>query len=163
MNLFSISRSDADTYTDSITELVKAGDITQEEGEARALPEVENIQFQLTQVVTSLTSAAGLTVRDGDVDRVLGLVVTLLQVVLTTVDGLLTVLGIKPQLNLLLASVFSLLTGLLTALIGLLSGLLPGLVAALSPLLAGLGNGLLAPLLTPIVGLVAGIAPPLPA
>jgi phage-related protein len=118
------------------------------------------MHFTLTEVVTELTGTAGLTVLDGDVDKVLNTVVTLLTVVLKTVDSLVTILGLTPQLNSLLHSVFSLLAQIITLVTGLVGALVPGLVAALSPLLAALGNGLLAPLLTPIVAVVAGLAVP---
>ncbi|KAI9163026.1 hypothetical protein HJFPF1_04623 [Paramyrothecium foliicola] len=143
-----------------IGQQVKNGDITKEEGEKQAAEQIGNTQFTLTQVVTELTGTAGLTVLDGDVNKVLNLVVTLLTVVLKTVDSLVTILGLTPQLNSLLHSVFSLLAQILVLVIGLVAAIVPGLIAALSPLLAGLGNGLLAPLLTPIVALVAGLALP---
>jgi hypothetical protein len=140
-----------------IGQKVQNGDITKEEGQKQAAEQLGQTQFSLTKVVTEITGTAGLNVAGADVDKVLTITVTLVTVVLKTVNTLVTVLGITPQLNSLLASVLTLLANVLTLVTGLVAGIVPGLLAALSPLLAGLGNGLLAPLLTPIVALVAGL------
>ncbi|KAI0192950.1 hypothetical protein EV127DRAFT_406374 [Xylaria flabelliformis] len=136
------------------------GKISKQEAQTAASTQVADMKFKLTTIVTDLTGAAGLNVSEGDVNKVLNLVVVLLTEVLSTVKALVTILGITPQLTVLLKAVFGIVSNLLVVLIGLLAGLLPGLVAALSPLLAGLGNGLLAPLLTPIVALLAALAGP---
>ncbi|KAI1357687.1 hypothetical protein F5Y08DRAFT_323684 [Xylaria arbuscula] len=136
------------------------GKLTKQEAQTAAIGDVEDIHFKLSEIVTDLTGAAGLVVAEGDVDKVLNLVVVLLAEVLATVKTLVTILGISPQLTVALKAVFGIVANLLVVLIGLLAGLLPGLVAALSPLLAALGNGLLAPLLTPIVALLAALAGP---
>ncbi|KAI0203193.1 hypothetical protein F4808DRAFT_458409 [Astrocystis sublimbata] len=136
------------------------GKISKKEAQTAVSKQATNMKFKLSEIVSDLTGAAGLTVAKGDVDKVLNLVVVLLTEVLSTVKAIVTILGITPQLTLLLKSVFGIVANLLVVLIGLLAGLLPGLVAALSPLLAGLGSGLLAPLLTPIVALVAALAGP---
>lgn len=143
---------------DDILAQFEAGDIDQSEADSQVISLVEGIQIDITEIVTSLTGAAGIPVADGDVDRVLVLVQTLLDLLLTNVNAIVTVLGLRPQLVSLLHSVFTLVANVLTLLIGLLAGLLPGLIAGLSPLLAGLGNGVLAPILTPVVALVAGLA-----
>ncbi|KAM5350379.1 hypothetical protein ACJ41O_006884 [Fusarium nematophilum] len=142
----------------SILDQVKAGDITKNEGADQAVPIFEDMHFTLTEVVTSLTGAAGLDVADSDVDTVLNLVVVLVTIVLTTVKTLVTVLGLRPQLISVLHSVFQILAKVLVLVIGLVVAIVPGLVAALSPLLAGLGNGLLVPIVTPLAGLLAGLA-----
>ncbi|KAI1752063.1 hypothetical protein F4782DRAFT_531007 [Xylaria castorea] len=136
------------------------GKISKQEAQTAASSQVADMKFKLATIVSDLTGAAGLNVSEGDVNKVLNLVVVLLTEVLSTVKALVTILGITPQLTILLKSVFGIVSNLLVVLIGLLAGLLPGLVAALSPLLAGLGNGLLAPLLTPIVALLAALAGP---
>ncbi|KAI0548957.1 hypothetical protein F4679DRAFT_548436 [Xylaria curta] len=136
------------------------GKISKQEAQTAASTQVADMKFKLATIVTDLTGAAGLNVSEGDVNKVLNLVVILLTEVLSTVKALVTILGITPQLTVLLKAVFGIVSNLLVVLIGLLAGLLPGLVAALSPLLAGLGNGLLAPLLTPIVALLAALAGP---
>ncbi|KAJ3575521.1 hypothetical protein NPX13_g4005 [Xylaria arbuscula] len=136
------------------------GKLTKQEAQTAAIGDVEDIHLKLSEIVTDLTGAAGLVVAEGDVDKVLNLVVVLLAEVLATVKTLVTILGITPQLTVALKAVFGIVANLLVVLIGLLAGLLPGLVAALSPLLAALGNGLLAPLLTPIVALLAALAGP---
>ncbi|KAI1736021.1 hypothetical protein F4680DRAFT_452472 [Xylaria scruposa] len=136
------------------------GKISKQEAQTAASTQIADMKFKLATIVTELTGAAGLNVSEGDVNKVLNLVVVLLTEVLSTVKALVTILGITPQLTVLLKAVFGIVSNLLVVLIGLLAGLLPGLVAALSPLLAGLGNGLLAPLLTPIVALLAALAGP---
>ncbi|KAG9256763.1 uncharacterized protein F5Z01DRAFT_697570 [Emericellopsis atlantica] len=139
---------------------VQSKDITADAADDQLLGQIQGLKLDLSQLVNSLTTAAGIPVPKGDVDRVLTLVNALLNEVLATVNTLVTVLGLRVQLTSLLHSVFSLLANILTLLIGLLGGLLPALVGGLTPLLAGLGNGLLAPLLTPIVALVAAISGP---
>jgi len=139
---------------------VSAGGMTPDAGAAAAQPQLEEIETVLQNLVLQLTDAAGLSVRPSDLSTVVTLVNTLLSQVLVTVNSLVTVLGLKPQLNSLLASVLGLVSKVLVLLIGLLSGLLPGLVAGLSPLLAGLGTGLLAPLLTPIIAALVPLQNP---
>jgi hypothetical protein len=141
-----------------IVDQVNAGDLSKEDAATSILDELSSIQLNLKNIIVDLTGAAGIPVSGGDVDLVLGQVKILLNLVLTTVNTVVKVLGLSPQLTSLLHSVFSLLAKIVLLLNGILVGLLPGLVAALSPLLAGLGNGLLAPLLTPLVALIAGIA-----
>ncbi|KAM0232061.1 hypothetical protein ACHAPO_008095 [Fusarium lateritium] len=140
-----------------IADKVKAGDLTKSEGADKAIPGLEGVNFELTQIVTKLTGAAGLPVADGDVDKVLNLVVVLVSEVLTAIKTIVTVTGLQPQLISVLHSVFQILAKVLTLVIGLVGAILPGLIAALSPLLAGLGTGVLAPLLTPVVALLAGL------
>jgi hypothetical protein len=139
---------------------VQDGTLSKEDAETDVSKQLQGVHFKLTDLLTKLLGAAGLDIIDGDVDKVLSLVVVLVSEVLFTVKSLLTILGLRPQLASLLHSVLNIVAGLLKVLIGLLTGLLPGLVAALSPLLAGLGNGLLVPLLTPVVGLLAGLSLP---
>ncbi|KAF7550895.1 hypothetical protein G7Z17_g5400 [Cylindrodendrum hubeiense] len=143
-----------------IADQVNAGDLTPDQGADAAIPGFQDMHYSITEVVTSLTGAAGLTVADGDVDTVLNLVVALVSIVLANVKVIVTVTGLQPQLISLLHSVFSILSSLLILVIGLVSAILPGLIAALTPLLAGLGNGLLVPVLTPIVALLASISLP---
>jgi hypothetical protein len=145
-------------FSDELLKKVDSGKVEKPEADSKVVDLVEGIQLDITEIVTSLTGAAGIPVAGADVDRVLVLVQTLVDLLLTTVNTIVTVLGLRPQLVSLLHSVFTLVANVLTLLIGLLGGLLPGLVAGLSPLLAGLGNGVLAPVLTPVVALVAGIA-----
>ncbi|KAM0306755.1 hypothetical protein HYE67_002769 [Fusarium culmorum] len=140
-----------------IADKVKAGDLTKSEGADKAIPGLEGVNFELTQIVTKLTGAAGLPVADGDVDKVLNLVVVLVSEVLAAVKTIVTVTGLQPQLISVLHSVFQILAKVLVLVIGLVGAILPGLIAALSPLLAGLGTGVLAPLLTPVVALLAGL------
>jgi hypothetical protein len=140
-----------------IADKVKAGDLTKSEGADQAIPGLEGVNFELTQIVTKLTGAAGLNVADSDVDKVLNLVVVLVSEVLAAVKTIVTVTGLQPQLISVLHSVFQILAKVLTLVIGLVAAILPGLIAALSPLLAGLGTGVLAPLLTPVVALLAGL------
>ncbi|KAJ4124274.1 hypothetical protein NW768_009633 [Fusarium equiseti] len=142
---------------EGIADKVSAGDLTKAEGAEKAIPGLEGVNFELTNIVTKLTGAAGLPVANGDVDKVLNLVVILVTEVLTAVKTIVTVTGLQPQLISVLHSVFQILAKVLTLVIGLVAGLLPGLIAALSPLLAGLGTGVLAPLLTPVVALLAGL------
>ncbi|KAF5569959.1 hypothetical protein FPHYL_1643 [Fusarium phyllophilum] len=144
--------------TDSIAEKVKAGDLTKDAGATKAIPGFESVHFELTEIVTKLTGAAGLNVADSDVDTVLSLVVVLVSEVLTAVKTIVTVTGLRPQLISILHSVFQILTKVLVLVIGLVSAIVPGLVAGLTPLLAGLGNGVLAPVLLPITGLLASLA-----
>ncbi|KAI1295311.1 hypothetical protein F5Y03DRAFT_399290 [Xylaria venustula] len=157
--LFSGIQTNTGALNETIASFQK-GKISKEEAQNAASTQIGDIKFKLAKIVTDLTGAAGLKVSEGDVNKVLNLVVVLLTEVLSTVKALVTILGITPQLTVLLKSVFGIVSNLLVVLIGLLAGLLPGLVAALSPLLAALGNGLLAPLLTPIVALLAALAGP---
>lgn len=145
-------------WTESTMSKVQSGEMEKAEGDAQVVDLIEGINLDLTEIVTSLTGQAGIPVSATDVDRVLVLVDILVKELLVTVNTIVTVLGLRPQLISLLHSVFTLVANILTILIGLLGGLLPGLVGGLSPLLAGLGNGVLAPILTPVVALVAGIA-----
>ncbi|KAI0973535.1 hypothetical protein F4678DRAFT_459018 [Xylaria arbuscula] len=157
--LFSGIQTNTGALNQTIASFQK-GKISNVEAQNAASTQIGDIKFKLAKIVTDLTGAAGLKVSEGDVNKVLNLVVALLTEVLSTVKALVTILGITPQLTILLKSVFGIVSNLLVLLIGLLAGLLPGLVAALSPLLAALGNGLLAPLLTPIVALLAALAGP---
>ncbi|KAM0250271.1 hypothetical protein ACHAP5_002330 [Fusarium lateritium] len=141
----------------SIADKVKAGDLTKDEGATKAIPSFKSMHFELTEIVTKLTGAAGLDVADSDVDKVLNLVVVLVSEVLTAVKTIVTVTGLRPQLISVLHSVFQILAKVLTLVIGLVSAIVPGLIAGLTPLLAGLGNGVLAPVLTPVVALLAGL------
>ncbi|KAM0352996.1 hypothetical protein ACHAPU_001881 [Fusarium lateritium] len=145
------------TGLNSIAEQVEAGDLTKDEAADKSVPTFESVNFELTQIVTKLTGAAGLDVADGDVDKVLSLVVVLVSEVLAAVKTIVTVTGLRPQLISVLHSVFQILTKVLTLVIGLVTAIVPGLIAALTPLLAGLGNGALAPVLTPVVGLLASL------
>ncbi|KAF4439932.1 hypothetical protein F53441_12433 [Fusarium austroafricanum] len=142
----------------SIVEQVKAGKLTKDAGATKAIPAFEAMHFELTEIVTKLTGAAGLNVADSDVDTVLNLVVVLVSEVLTAVKTIVTVTGLRPQLISILHSVFQILSKVLVLVIGLVTAIVPGLVAGLTPLLAGLGNGVLAPVLLPITGLLAGLA-----
>ncbi|KAL6407956.1 hypothetical protein AUP68_08997 [Ilyonectria robusta] len=144
----------------NIADQVNAGKLTPDQGADAAIPGFQDMHYSLTEVVTSLTGAAGLDVAGGDVDTVLNLVVALVSIVLANVKVIVTVTGLRPQLISLLHSVFSILSSLLVLVIGLVSAILPGLIAALTPLLAGLGNGLLVPVLTPIVALLASLSLP---
>ncbi|KAF5630493.1 hypothetical protein F52700_7173 [Fusarium sp. NRRL 52700] len=146
------------TGLNSIAEKVKAGDLTKDAGATKAIPGFESVHFELTEIVTKLTGAAGLDVADSDVDTVLNLVVVLVSEVLTAVKTIVTVAGLRPQLISILHSVFQILTKVLVLVIGLVSAIVPGLVAGLTPLLAGLGNGVLAPVLLPVTGLLASLA-----
>ncbi|KAM0420903.1 hypothetical protein ACHAPT_011292 [Fusarium lateritium] len=146
------------TGINEIVEKVKSGALTKDAGANQAVPQFEAVHFELTEVVTTLTGAAGLDVADADVDTVLSLVVVLVSEVLTTVKTVVTVIGLRPQLISILHSVFQILAKVLTLVIGLVAAIVPGLIAALTPLLAGLGNGLLAPVLTPVTALLAGLA-----
>lgn len=145
------------TSTEDVLAKVDAGEMEKPEADAQVIDLVEGIQLDITEIVTSLTGAVGITVLDGDVDRVLALVEILVKELTGTVNVIVKVLGLRPQLTSLLHSVFTLVANVLTLLVGLLGGLLPGLVATLAPILAGLG-GVLAPVLTPVVALVGGIA-----
>ncbi|KAF5696945.1 hypothetical protein FGLOB1_13140 [Fusarium globosum] len=146
------------TGLNSIAEKVKAGDLTKDAGATKAIPGFESVHFELTEIVTKLTGAAGLDVADSDVDTVLNLVVVLVSEVLTAVKTIVTVTGLRPQLISILHSVFQILTKVLILVIGLVSTIVPGLIAGLTPLLAGLGNGVLAPVLLPVTGLLASLA-----
>ncbi|KAF4958689.1 hypothetical protein FSARC_10962 [Fusarium sarcochroum] len=146
------------TGINAIVDQVKAGKMTKDAGATKAVPGFESIHFELTELVTKLTGAAGLDVADADVDTVLSLVVVLVSEVLTTVKTVVTVTGLRPQLISVLHSVFQILSKVLTLVIGLVAAIVPGLIAALTPLLSGLGNGVLAPILTPVTGLLAGLA-----
>ncbi|KAJ6442738.1 hypothetical protein O9K51_03913 [Purpureocillium lavendulum] len=139
---------------------VQGGEITKDDAAKQVAEQLQGVHFKLTDVVTKLLGAGGLNVADGDVDKVLVLVIALVSEVLATVKALVTILGIRAELISVLHSVFNIVSSLLATLVGLLAGLLPGLVGALSPLLAGLGNGLLAPLLAPVVGLLAALSAP---
>jgi hypothetical protein len=146
----------------TILDQVTSGAITPDAGEELASPQIQAIELELSQIVEDLTTAAGIDVPAEQVDVVLDLVVLLVGQLLTNVRAIVTILGLRPQLIVLLNSVFVLLAKILVLLNGIVLGLLPGLVAALSPLLAGLGNGLLAPIVTPVVALVAALAAGLP-
>ncbi|KAI8660905.1 hypothetical protein NCS57_01069100 [Fusarium keratoplasticum] len=146
------------TGINEIVEKVKSGALTKDAGATQAVPMFEAVHFELTEVVTKLTGAAGLNVADVDVDTVLSLVVVLVSEVLTTVKTVVTVIGLRPQLISILHSVFTILAKVLTLVIGIVGAIVPGLIAALTPLLAGLGNAVLAPVLAPITAFLAGIA-----
>ncbi|KAF5019374.1 hypothetical protein F66182_8624 [Fusarium sp. NRRL 66182] len=150
--------NDRTTGINAIVNKVNAGELTKDAGADQAVPEFKAVNFELTQLVTKLTGAAGLNVAEADVDIVLNLVVVLVSQVLTTVKTVVTVVGLRPQLISILHSVFQILAKVLTLVIGLVAALVPGLVAALTPLLAGLGNGVLAPIVTPVAALLAGLA-----
>ncbi|KAH7146717.1 hypothetical protein B0J13DRAFT_500596 [Dactylonectria estremocensis] len=137
---------------------VQSGDISKDQGADQALPKLNSLLVTLTNLVTELTGSAGLDITDLDVKTINTLVIALVSEVTTIVKGLLTILGVRPQLDSVLHSVFQILAKVLILVIGLVGAIVPGLVVALSPLLVGIGNGLLAPLLTLIAGLLAGLA-----
>ncbi|KAH7141703.1 hypothetical protein EDB81DRAFT_948139 [Dactylonectria macrodidyma] len=137
---------------------VQSGGVSKDKGADQALPELNSLLHTLTNLVTELTGAAGLDVTNADVTTIRILVVALVAEVTTIVKGLLTILGVRPQLDSVLHSVFQILAKVLILVIGLVVAIVPGLVVALSPLLVGIGNGLLAPLLTLVAGLLAGLA-----
>ncbi|KAL6359761.1 hypothetical protein LRP88_07184 [Fusarium phalaenopsidis] len=146
------------TGINEILEKAKSGALTKDAAATQAVPKFEAVHYELTEVVTKLTGAAGLNVADVDVDTVLSLVVVLVSEVLTTVKTVVTVIGLRPQLISILHSVFTILAKVLTLVIGIVGAIVPGLIAALTPLLAGLGNAVLAPVLAPITAFLAGIA-----
>ncbi|CAI6098634.1 hypothetical protein V2G26_001296 [Clonostachys chloroleuca] len=148
------------TQIDTILKQVQSGETPQSEANPQVLDLVQGINLDLSAIVNSLTTSAGIPVQEGDVDRLLTVVNALLTVVLANVRAIVTVLGLQPQLVSILRSVVILVSNIVTLLTGLVAGLLPGLIAALSPLLAGLGNGVLAPILTPLAALLAGLAGP---
>ncbi|KAL6406162.1 hypothetical protein AUP68_10725 [Ilyonectria robusta] len=137
---------------------VQSGDVSKDKGADQALPKLKSLLATLTNLVTELTGAAGLDVTDSDVKTINTLVIALVSEVTTIVKGLLTILGVRPQLDSVLHSVFQILAKVLILVIGIVGTIVPGLVVALSPLLVGIGNGLLAPLLTLVAGLLAGLA-----
>ncbi|KAH6884287.1 hypothetical protein B0T10DRAFT_579820 [Thelonectria olida] len=143
---------------DNILDKVQSGDISKEEGSNQALPELNSLLDTLTSLVRELTGAAGLDVTDADVKTVQTLAIALVIEVTTIVKGLITILGVRAQLDSVLHSVFQILAKVLILVIGLVAAIVPGLVGALSPLLVGLGSGLVAPLLTLVAGLLAGLA-----
>ncbi|VUC36486.1 unnamed protein product [Clonostachys rosea] len=163
VTLFEGSSESITTKTTEITAIlnkVQSGETPQSEASPQVLDLVQGINLDLSAIVNSLTTSAGIPVQEGDVDRLLTVVNALLTVVLTNVRAIVTVLGLQPQLVSILRSVVILLSNIVSLLTGLVAGLLPGLIAALSPLLAGLGNGVLAPILTPLAALLAGLAGP---
>lgn len=119
--------------------------------------QLEGIETVLTEVVSSLTGAAGIKVEAGQLDRVLALVNILLRELLATVNYVVTTLSLGDALSSLLKVVFGLVAKILVLLIGLLAGLLPGLLAILTPILEGVGKGLLTPLLKPVTSLLTGL------
>ncbi|KAH7110414.1 hypothetical protein B0J13DRAFT_577909 [Dactylonectria estremocensis] len=141
-----------------ILDKIQSGDVSKDKGADQALPKLNSLLATLTNLVTELTGAAGLDVTDSDVKTIHTLVIALVSEVTTIVKGLLTILGVRPQLDSVLHSVFQILAKVLVLVIGLVGAIVPGLVVALSPLLVGIGNGLLAPLLTLVAGLLAGLA-----
>ncbi|KAH6886885.1 hypothetical protein B0T10DRAFT_563116 [Thelonectria olida] len=141
-----------------ILDQVQSGDMSGNDAADQSLPELKSILDTVTDLVKELTGAAGLDVTDSDVSTIQTLLIALVAEVTTIVKGLVTILGIRPQLNSVLHSVFQILAKVLVLVIGIVGGLVPGLVAGLSPLFVGLGNGLLAPLLTLVAGLLAGLA-----
>lgn len=118
---------------------------------------LEEIEAVLTEVVTSLTGAAGIKVEAGQLEEVLDLVNTLLRELLATVNYVVTTLSLGDVLSGLLKVVFGLVAKILVLLISVLAGLLPGLLAILTPILEGVGKGLLAPLLQPVLSLLTGL------
>ena len=147
---------------ETVLDQVTGGQIVPDAAEDLVTPEIKAMEADLAQIVADLTSAAGIDVPAEQVENVLSLVTLLVGQLLANVKAIVTVIGLRPQLIVLLNSVFVLLAKILVLLNGLVLGLLPGLVAALSPLLAGLGNGVLAPIVTPVVALVAALAAGLP-
>ncbi|KAH6883445.1 hypothetical protein B0T10DRAFT_494244 [Thelonectria olida] len=137
---------------------VQSGGLSKDEGANQALPKLNSMLDTLINLITELTNASGLDVTNSDVKTIHTLVIALVSEVTTIIKSLLTILGVRPQLNSVLHSIFQILTKVLILVIGLVGAIVPGLVAALSPLLVGIGNGLLAPLLTLVAGLLAGLA-----
>lgn len=134
---------------------VQDGKMSKEAGEADVTRRLQGLLLVLTGLVAELLSAAGVDIKEGDLAKVVNLVVALLSEILFTVKSLLTVLGLRPAIASLLSSIINLVVGLLRVLVGLLAGLLPALVAALTPILAIVGDGVLGPLLTPITAALA--------
>ncbi|KAI5456886.1 hypothetical protein BGZ63DRAFT_434111 [Mariannaea sp. PMI_226] len=143
---------------ENILDQVQNGDITKDEASKEVLPELNDLLDILTNLVTSLTGAAGINLSDADEKTVQNLLVTIATQVTTIVKELVPIIGLKAQLRTIVRSVFQALAEVLTFGIRLVGAVVPGLVAALSPLVVGLSNALVAPLLTLIAGLLAGLA-----
>src|SRR5690606_13070129 len=111
------------------------------------------IQISLELIITRLTGAARISVVGADLDRILSLLQKLIDTLLTTVNKLVRILGLKPTLKALLKTIFTLIAQLLTLVNKLVAGLLPGLLRLLGPLLRTVSEGLLIPLLSPIFGI----------
>ncbi|CAH0001935.1 unnamed protein product [Clonostachys byssicola] len=148
------------TQIDVILKKVQSGETPKSDANPQVLDLVQGIHLDLSTIVSSLTTSAGIPVQKGDVDRLLTVVSALLTVVLANVRAIVTILGVQPELVSILKSVVILVSNIVTLLTGLVAALLPGLIAALSPLLAGLGNGVLTPILAPLATLLAGLAGP---
>lgn len=147
-------------HTGSIDETLDkfdSGDISEEDANSELAEILEDLKADLVAIVTALTGAAGLDVADGQLDKVLGLLNTLLTLLLGAVERIVDSLGLGDILSAILKIVFGLLAKILGLLIGLLHGLLPGLLEILTGLLSGLTGGLLKPLLEPVLGLVTGL------
>jgi hypothetical protein len=116
------------------------------------------VEFILQGLVADLTGATGMRARGSELNGVTSGVTTICKETITSVNGLVSVIGITPQLTSIVTSVLTLVSQVLSLVIKLVPGLVTGLIAGLTPLLAGIGQGLLAPLLTPIAAAVAGIS-----
>jgi phage-related protein len=155
----SVSSVTAETkIIDELTAKVKSGDITVEEAEKESLVHLTKVKVVLTDIVDNLTGTIHIKVLSGDVDTILSLVIELVTVLFTSVNALVTVLGLTPLLNALLQTVFSLLATVLTLVTGLVSTLVPAVLAALAPILSTV-TGILGPVLTPILGFVTASVP----
>lgn len=129
-----------------------------EDEASSALEEIlDGLKNDLTEIVTALTDAAGIDVEDGQLEKVLDLVNTLLTLLLGAVERIVNTLGLGDILSAILKIVFGLVSKILVLLIGLLGGILPGLVEILDGLLNGLTGGLLEPILAPVFGLLKGL------
>jgi hypothetical protein len=146
-----------DQKLDNLLDEFEQGKCTKEEAERDVASQLGNIELNIKKIVAALTGAAGISVTNQDLHRILDLVQALIDTMLATVSRLVECLGLGPVLKSLLHSVFALLCELLLLINKLVSGLLPDLIRALGPLLHTVGHGILAPLLQPIVGLVSGL------
>lgn len=135
----------------------KSGDITKEDAATQAVSQLKDMEFILQGLVADLTGAAGMRPRGREVNGVTSSVTTICKETITSVSGLVAVLGLTAPLESIVSSVLGLVAQVLALVLKLVPGLITGLIAGLTPLLAGIGQGVIAPLLTPIAAALAGI------
>nr|QNN94285.1 EmeA [Acremonium sp.] len=119
--------------------------------------QVSQLKVVLVDTVKVVANDAALPLVKVEVERVVEVVKTLLEEILTTVLNIVKALGLRAKIATILHEVFTLLADLLSLVVDITSELVPGIVDVLNTFLSGLQNSVLIPVATPLVAFAVGL------
>jgi hypothetical protein len=119
--------------------------------------QVSELKVVLVDTVKVVTNDAALPLVEVEAERLIAVVKTLVEEILTTVVNLVKTLGLRANLVTLLHEVFVLLADLLSLLADISADLVPGIVNLLNTLLSGLQDDVLVPVATPLIAFAVGL------